>query len=173
MNASASDLPEDLTEVLRHVERTYPEEGCGVLLRSASGSWRTVPIDNVYDRYHQADPESFPRTARTAYHFDLRRYLEVCRAAEAQGERVACIFHSHVDIGAYFSAEDRAMAAPDGVPLHPGVTWLVVAVDGGRATAARLFTWDCGDFRELAVPLGERAPGATGDKIQQVSDVTE
>jgi proteasome lid subunit RPN8/RPN11 len=140
-------------EVVRHLEACYPNEGCGVLLQSRDGSIRAQPLQNAYDRYHALDPATYPRTSRTAYLFDPREQLQMQLEADRRGETLICIFHSHADVGAYFSAEDRAMAAPDGEPLLPGVSYLVVAVDGGRATAARLYRWEHGDFAESAVPL--------------------
>jgi proteasome lid subunit RPN8/RPN11 len=140
-------------ELIRHLEACYPEEGCGLLLRAPDGSLRARPMANAYERYRALDPATYPRTARTAYLFDSREQLQVWEEAERRGEAVSCIVHSHADAGAYFSAEDRAMAAPDGEPLYPEVSYLVVAVDGGRATAARLYRWEHGDFSESAVPL--------------------
>lgn len=149
-------LPEDLGPVLRHLESAYPNEGCGVLLRNpVNGAWRVRPMRNAYDDYRARDPVRYPRTSRTAYVFDSGEHLRVWEAAEAAGEQVACVFHSHTDVGAYFSAEDRAMAAPNGEPLYPGMTYLVVSVDRGKATAAKLFWWDEGDFRERPVPMAE------------------
>lgn len=146
-------LPDDLTEVLRHLEAAYPNEGCGLILRNAAGGFRIRPMQNAYDRYHGVDPERYPRSARTAYMFDGKEQLQVHREADANGEEIACIFHSHADVGAYFSAEDRAMAAPEGTPLHPSVTYLVVAVDAGKATAARLYWWEQGDFAEKILTI--------------------
>jgi proteasome lid subunit RPN8/RPN11 len=108
---------------------------------------------NAYDRYHDRDPGRFPRTSRTAYLFDPKEWLAVSQEVEAGQEEVACVYHSHIDVGAYFSAEDRIMAAPDGEPLLPGVGYLVVAVDGGKASAAKLFRWEGGAFQESVVPL--------------------
>ena len=49
-----------VTEVVRHLESVYPQEGCGVLLwNPQANSWRVHPITNAYDRYHAADPVSF------------------------------------------------------------------------------------------------------------------
>ncbi len=125
---SEPQLPEDLRPILRHLEAAYPNEGCGVILRNlANGRWRVQPMRNAYDEYR----------------------------AEATGEHVACVFHSHTDAGAYFSAEDRAMAAPSGEPLLPGMAYLVVAVDRGKATAAKLFWWGGADFSERPVQLTE------------------
>src|SRR5207244_3395356 len=85
----------------------------GAVLLGPQGH-RIWPLDNAYDRYHAKDPLQFPRTSRTAYRFDPRDWLRVTEEADARGEQVSCIFHSHGDVGAYFSAEDTAMAAPDG-----------------------------------------------------------
>ena len=153
----APELPDDLTAVLRHVEAAYPNEGCGLILRGSAGGFTVRPMVNAYDRYHAVDPEAFPRTSRTAYFFDPKEWLAVSQQVDAAGDRIACIFHSHADVGAYFSAEDRAMAAPEGQPLYPGVSYLVVAVDAGKATAARLYRWQGGEFEESTVPLESSA----------------
>jgi [CysO sulfur-carrier protein]-S-L-cysteine hydrolase len=152
------EVPSDLSAVIAHVESTYPNEGCGIILRGLDGKWRVQPMQNVYDKYHAVDPEGFPRTSRTAYFFDPREWLKASEEAERRGERVACLFHSHCDVGTYFSAEDKAMAAPDGEPLHPGVFYLVVAVDKGRASAAKVFWWQAQQFQELNVALGAVPP---------------
>ncbi|PTL85415.1 Mov34/MPN/PAD-1 family protein [Vitiosangium sp. GDMCC 1.1324] len=129
-------LPEDLSDVVRHLESTYPREGCGVLLRAGEGgSWRVLPLRNVH-----AAP-------RIAYAFEPREWLGVLLEAEARGEHVACVFHSHVDTSADFSDEDRRQAAPDGDPLLPGVCYLVVAVHAGHISDMKIFWWDCGEFR--------------------------
>lgn len=147
-------LPPDLSEVVRHLEAMYPQEGCGVLLWNPKAhTWRVQPITNAYDRYHAADPVRFPRTSRTAYFFEPREWLLLHQQADARGEQIACVFHSHINGVADFSAEDRAEAAPAGLPVLPGVSYLVVAVEGGRATQARLFWWQNEDFRDRPVPL--------------------
>ncbi len=152
MVTDAPALPADLTPILKHLEAAYPNEGCGLIFSGPNGL-RIRPMQNAYDKYHRVDPERFPRTSRTAYLFDPKEDLIVQREAESTGERVHCVFHSHGDVGAYFSQEDRAMAAPDGEPLLPGVCYLVVAVDQGKSTAAKLFVWEGGDFREFPVRI--------------------
>lgn len=145
--------PEALRVAIAHCEAAYPSEGCGVFVADAAGAISARPMANVIDRYHARDPVRFPRTARTAYLFDPREQLAVFDAAEAAGGRVAGIFHSHADVGAYFSDEDRAMALADGQPLMPGVFYLVISVRG-RADALRVFTWMEGDFicENLSLP---------------------
>ncbi|HYH97137.1 M67 family metallopeptidase [Hyalangium sp.] len=147
-------LPPDLSEIIRHLEATYPQEGCGVILRAGPrGSWRIRPLPNAYDRYHAADPVRFPRTSRTAYLFEPHEWLALNREADARGEQITCVFHSHVNGIADFSAEDRAQAMRAGQPLLPAVSYLVIAVVGGRAAEARLFRWVDGEFRDRLVTL--------------------
>lgn len=150
---SGNGLPGDLSEVLRHLEACYPLEGCGVLLRTEAGGWRVRFLLNAYDRYHAADPGRFPRSARTAFLVEPQEWLAVNREAEARNEQVACLFHSHVDGVARLSAEDRHAAAPGGIPLFPGVSHLVVNVARGRATEAREYRWEGGEFQDRQVPL--------------------
>ena len=52
-------------------------------------------------------------------------------------------FHSHLDCGAYFSAEDAASMTLGGTegPTYE-LAYLVTAVDRGEVTAHRLFVWD-------------------------------
>jgi [CysO sulfur-carrier protein]-S-L-cysteine hydrolase len=145
-------IPADLSEVYRHVESTAPQEGCGVIFRRADGGHRVVPLANVYDKYAARDPARFPRSSHTAYKLNELELARLLEDAETKGETLSCIFHSHVDVGAYFSKEDKEMAAPppDHQPVWPSVAWLVVAVDGGKATGHRLFVFNSGDFVEVA-----------------------
>ncbi len=147
--SAVTALPEDLSEMRRHLEAAYPNEGCGLILEGpVPGQFRIRPMRNVYDRYHERDPERFPRTSRTAYLFDPKEWLEISEEADAAGAQVRCIFHSHGDVGAYFSAEDQEMAAPEGAPLFRDLAYLVVAVDAGKVTGGKLFLWNGQTFQE-------------------------
>lgn len=141
-----------LEALYRHLEAAYPDEGCAVIVDGPNGP-RVELMDNVYDRYHRVDPEAFPRTARSAYLMDPRAFLKLATALERTAERVAVIVHSHADVGAYFSDEDRAQAAPLGQPLLPGTDYLVVAVDQGRVAGAKLFRFERGAYTEIDVPV--------------------
>jgi proteasome lid subunit RPN8/RPN11 len=145
--AHAPALPAQLlAEAVRHLETCYPEEGCGVVLEGPAGA-RWVALPNAYARWAKADPDAFPRDARTAFVFEPAEWLAVLREADRRGERVACIVHAHPDGPAAFSAEDAAQAAPGGIPLVPGAGYLVVSVRRGRAAAAAWVRWQDG-FRE-------------------------
>ncbi len=138
----------DLTEIFACLETKYPEEGCGLVFEETDGTFRVHPMANVYDKYHAQDPITYPRTNRTAYLFNPMEFHRLSEAADERKARLSCIFHSHCDVGAYFSAEDAAMAAPDGQPLLPDAAYLVVAVDQGRAARAALFRWNGKAFVE-------------------------
>lgn len=141
-----------LDEIFRYLETRYPEEGCGLVFAEADGTLRVHPMANVYDKYAARDAQTYPRTNRTAYLFSPMEFQRLSEAADERKAQLKWIFHSHCDVGAYFSAEDVAMAAPDGQPLLPGTSYLVVAVDHGQATKAKLFTWTAGQFAEVPLP---------------------
>ena len=58
------------------------------------------------------------------------------------------MWHSHVEVGAYFSAKDRADAIVEGQPTVPGAEYLVLGVRGGRVTEVKRFRWGGEDFVE-------------------------
>ena len=84
------------------------------------------------------------------------------------------IYHSHINVGAYFSEEDKKQATYDGNLLYPGVNYLVIDVTkdsadsgaarsaanavpdpvrvGGEVRGAKLFGWNSEkkDFLELS-----------------------
>ncbi|WP_255654321.1 Mov34/MPN/PAD-1 family protein [Corallococcus sp. EGB] len=138
--------PEVLAEMLRHLEAAWPLEGCGVILRSGDGEgdcWRVVPLPNTSP------------TPRVAYAFAPEAWLQVCLDADARKEAVVCVFHSHVDAPAVFSAEDRHQAAPSGIPLLPRVSYVVVAIRGGRAASASRSLWSAGGFQSVPLALAD------------------
>lgn len=133
--------------ISQHVESTYPEEGCGLVFEGPRGL-RALPMKNVYDKYHARLPDQFPRTNRTAYRMDELQLERAIEEAANGGERLVCIFHSHCDVGAYFSKEDSDMAAPDGLEMRPGLKWAVIAVNRGKTDAYKVFTFRQGQFAE-------------------------
>jgi proteasome lid subunit RPN8/RPN11 len=152
-----------LREIVRHAEGGYPEEVCGMVIGRPGSpeTYRVRPVANVANREPQEDPGGRLRDARTAYKMDPLEQLRVLREADAEGWDAVLFYHSHPDHEAYFSAMDRARAlAPDGVPLWPGATYLVVSVFDGQARAASQHAWDAQrrDFDEYRV----RLPSADG-----------
>ncbi|MEW5854261.1 MAG: Mov34/MPN/PAD-1 family protein [Myxococcota bacterium] len=150
-------IPEPvLARVLQHVIEGYPSEVCGILLAQADApdvAVATERMDNVQDRYHQLDPVQFPRTSRTAYRFNDMQHLRLLEKAKEQGQVERVIYHSHIDVGAYFSDEDVAQALWDGAPRFPGVDYLVVGTRDGKPVEANLFRYDAGSFHPHKVEL--------------------
>lgn len=143
-----------LVALVRHLTAALPDEGCAVLL-GRDEAVRLVPMENAQAAHHARDPEAFPRSPRTAFSFDPRAWLALLRSADAAGERVMAIAHSHPDGEAHFSAEDRRWAAPDGQPLLPGTAHLVVAFRGRQPLRATWAVEGDGDFVEWECPLPE------------------
>lgn len=125
-----------------HAAAAFPKEACGLLLDGPGGP-EAILAENLADRYHALDPETWPRTAESAYILDPRLIAD----AERAGKTLVAIVHSHCRVGAYFSAEDvRQATSPfDDGPLYPGVDYLVLDVqegaEGGFVNSWKVFRW--------------------------------
>ncbi len=142
-NAKRAVVPA-LTEVRAHAAAAYPEECCGLLFDD--GARR---CENVQNTLHDEDRAAFPRTARRAFRLAAGDQLALARSFD--GDRPArVLYHSHVDAGAYLSAADVDGATLGGMPLHPTLLHLVVAVRDGVPGEAALFALDDRGPREVA-----------------------
>ena len=139
--------PEVVARIAALCEADPAREACGFVVRRGH-ALEVVGVPNVADRYHDVDPRRFPRTSRDSYLMDPKAQLRIQRELEAWGGEIAAVWHSHVDVGAYFSEKDRADAVVDGVQAVPGAEYLVVGVRGGRVTEARRYRWDGAGFVE-------------------------
>ncbi len=160
-----------IDEVAAHAERDYPVEACGVVLGQRDGAQlaRVVPLKNVQDRYHQRDPDAFPRTGRDAFRLDE---LERARLLESEAESglvERILYHSHCDAGAYFSPEDRAMAVRQGVELMPGIIHVVASVRNGKAKEMAAFRYDTKKQQFEEVRLHVHAPESSGGELPDLS----
>lgn len=126
----------------------YPNEACGLVVRTPDGTLETVVCRNLQDRYHALDPETYVRTARAAFRLNERKIARL----QDEGHELVAIYHSHCDAGAYFSDEDVRSAAPNGEPLYPDVGHLVVSVMGGEVRAMELFHFTDRGFVAEAQP---------------------
>jgi [CysO sulfur-carrier protein]-S-L-cysteine hydrolase len=122
------------------------EEACGYLSGPASDALladQAVELENLANKYHEVDPEGHPRTGHDYFKINALKF-ERAIAEGVQSERpVKVFFHSHLDCGAYFSAEDAASMTMGntGGPSF-SLAYLVTAVDKGVVSAHRLFIWD-------------------------------
>lgn len=149
-------LPANIDAAIRgEAERTYPDECCGICLWTPGepASLEAVPFENEQNRLHQLDPAAHPRDARTAYNFNALKLQRTIDAAESDGRRLAAIFHSHPEHGAYFSDTDRAAASPLGSPTFPEAAQLVYSVISGKAAESAAFRWDAAAQDYVSAPL--------------------
>ena len=137
-----------LDEVARAGKAAYArnEEACGYLegpLDDALGVDRAVELENLANKYHAVDPAGHPRTGREYFKINALKFEKAIAAAREGARAVKVFFHSHLDCGAYFSAEDAASMTLGGQdePTHP-LAYLVTAVDLGEVTDHKLFVWD-------------------------------
>ncbi len=135
----------------------YPEEACGLL----SGPRDSLRVDTVrvcenqQNRLHMRDPMAHPRDARTAYSLGFRdlQFLDDS-LADSSPQRVRVIYHSHCNVGAYFSQEDERAAVFEGQLIYP-VDYLVIDCQRDRVRGAKLFRFIAGAFAEIAAYPGE------------------
>ena len=139
------EIPPAMQEQIEsHALREYPSECCGMIF-APNGSdqlSRVRACTNAQDKYHQLDPESFPRKANTAYYIEPLELLRIDKELRENDERIAVIYHSHPDVDAYFSEEDIRRAAPEGSPIYPGTAYLVISVIKGEIKNRKTFYWD-------------------------------
>lgn len=135
---------EILDTIIQHAIRHYPDEACGMLLgdKGQDSVSEFIPCRNIYNEMHEHYPETYPRTAKTAYLIDSREQQRIFDKAEKEGQEVKTICHSHTDHDAYFSEEDRLIAAPWGEPMYPGISYLVVSVWNKQLKEMNEFVWN-------------------------------
>jgi len=134
--------PEALAEIYAHAKRDYPEESCGIIYgpKSSPVADRAVACANIQNRLHAEDPVRFERDASQAYNLDAPDLFKLQRSL--RGDHPAkIVYHSHVNVGAYFSATDQAAALFDGQPSYP-VEYVVIDVNADGARCAVQFAWD-------------------------------
>jgi adenylyltransferase/sulfurtransferase len=144
-----------LRDIYAHARRDYPNECCGVVYgpRSGRAADRAAACENIQNRLHAEDPARFTRDARTAYNLDARDIFALQKSL--RGESPAkIVYHSHVDVGAYFSDTDQAAAQFDGEPAYP-VEYVVVDVRADEIRGAKQFAWS--DAERKYVEIGDYA----------------
>jgi adenylyltransferase/sulfurtransferase len=150
---------EALAEIYAHAKRDYPRECCGIIFgpKAAALADRVKICRNIQDDLHAQDPATHTRDARTAYNLDAADIFALQKSF--RGESPAkIVYHSHVEVGAYFSATDQAAATFEGEPTYP-VEYVVVDVAAAGVRGAAQFAWDAaaGQYVEIARYEGERS----------------
>ena len=132
--------PEVLYSIAKHAQECDPRECCGVLLGDKTGQIRfAAPIEN--SAQHPKD----------SYQIDPLVLDRVYDQAARSGLRVLGLYHSHVEVGAYFSSIDHALAVDRGEPMY--LLYVVAGVRAGRCDEINSFTWDGHEFIAASLPL--------------------
>ena len=146
-----------LAAIYQHARADYPRECCGIVFgpKAEAVAADARPCRNIQDELHAEDPATHPRDARTAYNLDAPDIFALQKSL--RGERPAkIVYHSHVEVGAYFSDTDQAAARFDDEPAYP-VEYLVVDVREDGVREARQFAWDDALKRYVEVDRYDRA----------------
>ncbi|MCC6888717.1 MAG: Mov34/MPN/PAD-1 family protein [Hyphomicrobiales bacterium] len=122
-----------LLEVYRHAGDDYPNECCGFI--RASGQVHRA--ENCQDALHAEDPVQWPRSAREAYSLAAADLYSLGMSFLSDDPAIV-VYHSHPDVGAYFSEKDERDALIDGKPIYD-VDYLVVDVRRSGVKGAKLF----------------------------------
>lgn len=127
------------------------EESCGLLVGPAADGPKVdgvIAMKNRANALHALDPETYPRTGREYFDIDPLKVARAIAEGAAAGRPVKVLYHSHVDVGAYFSATDAEAATMGGdAPTHE-VCYLVTSVRAAGVDDRKLFVWDGGGFVE-------------------------
>ena len=136
-----------LEQVFDEARRAYArdEESCGFLV-GPEGDARAldgiVPMKNRANALHALDPETYPRTGRMYFDIDSMKFEKAIREGEAARRPVKVLYHSHLDVGAYFSATDAEVAKMgEGAPPYD-LAYLVTSVREGKVDDHKLFVWE-------------------------------
>lgn len=112
--------PQQRDAMVRHGQRVYPEECCGLLLgtregadnrhwvrelRSLKNTW--TPEVNPFD---QREVKEEAQSRQNRYWIDPKALLEAQRYGRAQGWVILGVYHSHPDSPAVPSERDRQLA---------------------------------------------------------------
>jgi proteasome lid subunit RPN8/RPN11 len=132
------------------------EEACGYLTGSAAeplAADQAVIMPNLANRYHELDPEAYPRKANKYFLLDARKFSRAIEQGEAAGRPVKVLWHSHLDVGSYFSETDAAAANMGGDEPANDLAYLVTSVRQGVVDDHRLFVWSESERRYVEAPL--------------------
>ncbi len=120
------------------------EESCGLLVGPASDPlWvdGVVPMENRANKLHALDPETYPRTGRMYFDLNPLVFEREVKEREAKGHPVKVLYHSHLDVGAYFSETDAAAATMGGEEPTYDLVYLVTSVRKGVVDDHKTFVW--------------------------------
>ena len=115
-------------------------------------------MPNLANKYHAVDPEAYPRKGNMYFLLDARKFQRAIEEGAKCGRPVKVLWHSHLDVGAYFSETDAAAANMGGDAPANDLAYLVTSVRKGVVDDHKLFVWD-GEARAFVESPLEIVPG--------------
>lgn len=132
------------------------EESCGLLVGPAESPLAVdtvVPFENRANKLHALDPETYPRTGRMYFDIDPLKVERAVREGEKSGKPVKVLYHSHLDVGAYFSETDAQAATMGGESPSYDLAYLVTSVRAGVVDDRKLFIWSTAEKKFVEAGL--------------------
>ena len=154
--------PAALRDLYAHAQREYPRECCGIIFgpKADDSADRARACRNIQDDLHAADPATHTRDATTAYNLDAGDLFALQKSLRSDTP-AKIVYHSHVEVGAYFSDTDQAAARFDDEPNYP-VEYVVIDVAAAGVRGAAQFAWDDEAKRYVEIARYAADPGAPG-----------
>ena len=125
-------LPRHMLTIDRHASMSYPEECCGVLIGRSSGD--TTFVERVLSVGNERQDSRHNR-----FLISPETVLAAHKEARNRGLDIVGYYHSHPDHPARPSDFDREHS-------WPGLSYLIVSVQGGKVAEAR--SWRLADDRD-------------------------
>ncbi len=105
-----------------------------------------MPMVNRANQLHALDPVAYPRTGRMYFDIDSMKFQRAIEQGHASERPVKVLYHSHLDVGAYFSDTDAQVALMGGSEPPFNLAYLVTSVRAGEVDDHALFVWADGGF---------------------------
>ncbi|MFN3505064.1 MAG: Mov34/MPN/PAD-1 family protein [Caldimicrobium sp.] len=116
-------------EMISHLEKAYPEEGCGLLLGIEEGTYnvkKVYPMKNIWTN---------PEERKNRYALSPEDWLKVEKEASKEGLSIIGIFHSHPNYPAEPSPFDIERA-------WGGYIYLIVEISQGKANKVGAYVFN-------------------------------
>ena len=144
-----------LTSLAAHAREEYPLECCGFVFADGTVHRAT----NIQSQLANEQPGRYSRTAANGYTLSLADTVTLDASFSSENPAVI-LYHSHPDVGSYFSREDKDKALFAGTPIYP-LDYLVIDARASDIREAKLFAWDGDDFTCVkTLPLYSSIPGS-------------
>jgi len=145
-------VEEVLQAISIHAVETFPEECCGIILNDGESD-QLRRCTNIQNQLHARDPETYPRDATIAYTIDPKELASTLGEVDSGKAKIKAFYHSHPGHDAYFSQEDKALAAPFGEPSYPESAQIVISIYDRVVKRIATYGWSEEKRDFIEIPL--------------------